>query len=500
MMKKLPFLFLLSILLFVGCQKEFDKDPEIKLERAFKERLRLINRPVDVVPGNGFKTYPAADLGFQFTLIAEVDAPELNGQTLQATHVAIEGNLAYVSYNMIGPQSKGALDVINISDPASPLIVKTLLFDKKDINTVGLFNGMIVLAGQDSNGAFYGFIDPDDPQDLLQVHRLNSYSAIGHTVKDDLLYVISGINGGLTVVDASGNEEYFPFYDARSVAVSEEVYVLTREKIYALNNDEITLDPGYVQAESKAELDVSDHLLFAALNRGGAHIYNAADLTLMQVIPRPTKPDGSNSENYVTNSVAFNDPLLLLGNGGAGITVHKKVWSESTGQESFIPFGFFDFGGSLSANFVKSKGDYIFVATGLGGLKILTILQDEVEEDCNWTNETAFAGSNAGNGPAWWFYFDNTTENIQHPIYAGRKLVDGAFAHYVDGVMTIELGPKMVLHNVSESVKIQGYNQGQLPQFRPPAGLFTTYKGNELVVEIDYYPYYVIHLDVKVCK
>lgn len=485
---------LIGIFIFLfGCQK----DPEVaKYDDQPKSRLKVKNQVIRVVPVSGLKTFQAEELGFIFTLVAEVDAPEVSGQTVQATHVAIEDNMAYVSYNMRGPQNMGALDIIDITNPALPVIVKTLIFENKDINSVGLFNGQVVVAGQDSNGAFYGFVDLDDEENTLEVHRLVSHSAVGMTISDELVYVVSAKNGGLTIIDGEGTEAFFPIFDARSVAVGEEVFVLSKEKIQNMNGGEIILDPDYVQNASKADLEISEQYLFAALNRGGTHIYDAGALSLLHAIPKPATPDGSDPENYVTNSVSFNDPLMFLANGGAGIAVNKRVWNEGTEQDDFIEFGYFDFGGPLSSNFVKSRGNFIFVATGLGGLKILTFFE---EEECNWTMETAFAGSDAGGGEAWWYYFDNTS-GLTHPIYAGQNLVEGAYVQYLNGIMTIELGPNMMLRDVQEAVKIQGYNEGELPSFRPPAGLFTTYKGNDLVIEIPYYPYYVIHLDVMICN
>jgi hypothetical protein len=232
------------------------------------------------------------------------------------------------------------------------------------------------VAGQDSNGAFYGFIDPDDEENNLDVYRLPSHSAMGLFINNDLLYFVSGRHGGLTIVDAEGNQEFFPVFEVRSVAVGEEVYVLSQEKIQTLSGTEVMLDPEYVQSASKADLEFSVEFVFAALNRGGAHIYNTADLSLLQAIPRPAIPEGGNPENYVTNSLSFNNPLLFLANGGAGIAVNQREYATESSPDEFIEFGYFDFGESVSSNFVKSNRSMVFVATGMGGLKILTFYED----------------------------------------------------------------------------------------------------------------------------
>ncbi len=124
-------------------------------------------------------------------------------------------------------------------------------------------------------------------------------------------------------------------------------------------------------------------------------------------------------------------------------------------------------------------------------------LKDCQPEECYWTNETAFGGAYFGEGNAWWYYYTN--DGTQQPIYAGKRLVDGAFVHYINGKITINLGNNLTLANDNEAIKIQGYNIGFLPTSRPAAGHFT-YKGNSLEVTIPNYDYYVIHLDVKVKK
>ena len=375
-MKKLFTILFLAIFLIPGCQKEIERDAAPPVPELPKTRLQYKNQLINIVPGPGTKNLSLERLGYTFVLVAEVDAPEVNGQTVQATHVAIEGVTAYVSYNMRGPQNLGALDIIDISDPSFPVIIKTLVFENRDINTVGLYNGLIVVAGQDSNGAFYGFIDPEDEENNLEVHRLPSHSAMGLVISNDLIYLVSGKNGGLTIVDSEGNQEYFPVFEVRSVAVGEEVYVLSQEKIQTLSGTEVVLDPGYVQSASKADLEFSVEFVFAALNRGGAHIYNTSDLSLLQAIPRPSIPEGANPENYVTNSLSFNNPLLFLANGGACIAVNLREYATDTIPAEFIEFGYFDFGGPVSSNYVKSNRSMVFVATGLGGLKILTFYED----------------------------------------------------------------------------------------------------------------------------
>ncbi|TVQ89870.1 MAG: hypothetical protein EA393_06450 [Bacteroidetes bacterium] len=491
-MKRITLLALGLVLIFSGCQK--DAETEYISSDPVHPRISLKNQKIPVVPGFGLKTDPGEIIGYEFTLVAEVDAPVVDDQVVQATHVEIVGNWAFVSYNMRGSQHLGAIDIIDITNPANPLIIHTVEFDDKDVNTVGWYDGLVVIAGQNAEGAYYGFYDMD--KDSTGIHSLLSFSAMSMKVSDDLIHVVSGDTGGLSLIDITGVTDYFEFTDARSVAVHDDIFILTSSGIFNLTGGSTAIPSGYLQTGSKADLDITDCHLFAAVNRGGVYILNPNDLSVIQTLSKPIAPEGMDAEDFVSNSVSFNE-LLFIADGGAGIRVAGQSENE------FIEYGYFDFGGPLSSNFVKSAGNYVFVATGLGGLKILTF--EEVYDDCTWTPETAFGGSEPGGGPAWWYYIDNSVE-IMHPIYAGQELIEGAYItigrcdNDVYVTLTIELGENMMLRDVSEPVKIQGYNEDNLPSTRPPAGLFTTYKGNELVVEVPHYPYYVVHLDVKVCN
>jgi hypothetical protein len=156
---------------------------------------------------------------------------------------------------------------------------------------------------------------------------------------------------------------------------------------------------------------------------------------------------------------------------------------------------------------------------GSAGLSNLTFCfnlvpcEDNPPVECS--EETAFGGDSAGAGSGWWFAYD-TAEGGQQAIYAGQKLVEGAYVEVVDGVLTIELGANMKLQDVTceektnkkgvtttscsnEQVKVQAYDM--LPGSRPAAGLFTTYKGRDLSgIEVGSAAYVVIHLDVEVCE
>jgi hypothetical protein len=129
----------------------------------------------------------------------------------------------------------------------------------------------------------------------------------------------------------------------------------------------------------------------------------------------------------------------------------------------------------------------------------------------SWKGETAWGGYYVGprsdeylsNGnKAWWYYFDTEGPATQ-AIYAGQNLVSGASVTYDQnsGTITIVLEPNMRLKTGSETVKIAGYDEGELPASRPAMGSSNPnqiYAGTDLVISVVHYRYYAIHLDVEV--
>lgn len=131
--------------------------------------------------------------------------------------------------------------------------------------------------------------------------------------------------------------------------------------------------------------------------------------------------------------------------------------------------------------------------------------EDETPSGPDCKEQTAWGGNNGINidePGSWWYYYDTNGDETQ-TIWADQTINVGSvhISEPVNGqvTITIELTDGWQLQDDNEAVKIQGYAEGGLPNFRPAPGLFTTYKENELTVTVASYPYYAIHLDVQRC-
>ena len=136
-MKKVNLLLWSVILFAISCSDETtvfsDPQDEIQLE---KSDLILKNSVVydysgvldiaeeDIISGKSASSGKVDEAGdYPLTLVAQINAPSFNGgENLTATHVHVDGDYAYVSYNTAEEGYAGAIDIININNPLEPSV------------------------------------------------------------------------------------------------------------------------------------------------------------------------------------------------------------------------------------------------------------------------------------------------------------------------------------------------------------------------------------------
>ncbi len=415
-MKNIRFIItiLLGTLAFYSCQQ--DALISDKQEENFNElgnllintdgenlasRINYKDEIVPIVETNTSSILKSADdlqeidltKNYVFKLKAEVASPVYNDNTLQASHVTIHDNYAFVTYNTQGAKWLGGIEIFDITDEKNPVIISSAILDNTDVSAIDYYDGKIYIVGARGDYMEAGFSSPA----FLEVISLNesmafekvdtiidilSYVGTDIKVVDGIIYTTSGSAGTLTVFDAAYNMiSSQEISDIRSVdANSDNLYVLQgqegRVNVFGLSDGvyKETYNVGGANTpESKSEIAATNDYIFAALNEGGLSILNL-DGTIKQNIPRPETPEGSLDENNVTNSVSVNGDLVLIGNGESGVHIGGLI-KENDDNVSML--GAMQFNNYQSTNFVESKDNLIFVATGLGGLKILAISIDE---------------------------------------------------------------------------------------------------------------------------
>ncbi len=343
---------------------------------------------------------------YPLTLVAQVQPPSYSGggENLTASHVHIDGDYAYVSYNTVNEIYAGGIDIIYVGDPNRPRVTSRLYYTNADISSLQYDNGNVyAVGGVDSeksalatansfvaklpvfNGRFdfsggitYGFQE--------------GFVATDISVTNENVLMTSGKDGYVTAFDKNSLEiiTEAPYQDLRSVVAKEGRTMVLDASIGVLVLDDnlevtnqIAINSDFRVAD-KRTLDFSGNQIVVAEGERGAGIYNANTGAFQEYVPILIRPDDVADTNIVTNATALNDGALLMANGGAGLCL-----SEDNGSVDLV--GIIELDGSI--NYVASKGDYIFAASGREGLQIIKMNKPSEDLEARCADTPVYEGS-----------------------------------------------------------------------------------------------------------
>jgi hypothetical protein len=328
-------------------------------------------------------------------LIAALYPPEYNGEILQASHVRIVDHYAYVSYNTQGPRYLGGVDIVDISSPDNPELVSSVVFINKETNkgkdvssvdvkfsTSATSNTFLWITGADETleSAFAERYELNSSNQFESDQSLN-FSLKGYVGTDvrfynDKVYVTSGTGGGLTILDNQMKEvSFMNLENARSVDVNKDFIIALGGNPGHLYNPGIWDKEigGSADPEAKSILRLYNKFALVALGEKGLKCYNVSSnmpSTVISALPRPAVPEGESPSDYVTNGVSVSENgWVYIANGAGGLDIAKI---DTDGQ--LIWMGNVNLGASV--NFVEANANYVFVARGVFGLKILKVTEN----------------------------------------------------------------------------------------------------------------------------
>jgi hypothetical protein len=332
---------------------------------------------------------------FSLHLKAEVTPPSISGQILQATSVAIVGNLAVVSYNMVGNPYLGGVDVIDISNKNHPVLTSEALFQNTDVSAVTTSGVNVYLAEATGDTGFAApaaaeVVTLVGNQLVLTGNRrvgLSSFAATS-VASGTRVYATSGDAGSLFMIDPTlfTVTSSIPLHDARWVAVGggKVAVVQGTPGTLAVFNESNMSSVGNFPfagadiAQSKSQAELVGGKAFIAAGDSGVQVISVSTGLKVGAVPRPN-PDsiGLSPSVVVTNAVAIDQDLMFISNGEAGVYLAQgsQVFS-STGsetQQSITVQGKLRFGNLQSVNHVALQSGLLIIAAGLGGLKIVQI-------------------------------------------------------------------------------------------------------------------------------
>lgn len=420
---------IVAMLLFVGlffsCQSEKFEETDVDVVQTtdvvpyrinndagfLSNRITYINRTATIEPvisGISGRTTRSDVNGAQelyyWEHVAEVAPLVIDGNTLSATHITLADDKAYVSYHRQGNIHKGAVEIIDLSNPNFPEIISQASFLNSDINAVTSdFAGSnssrkIWLAMSDAiHGAQVFQIESQGGLITENYERVNlsnilegsgvSASANGITATNNYLYVTSGKTyGGTVVLDKNtlsglSSESY---QDAKYVAVngrgnnSKVVSLITGDNAsirvgnVGSNLETQPFDIGSIIHQNVVETYRGKSTMeFSPLSNNNIYVAKGEDGIALVDINNGTLVSESKGTMLVvgnTNGVTTDNDYVYAANGSDGISISPHPNS----GEKIEPIFYWDMAeNDASANFIMADGEWVFVAKGGGGFKIL---------------------------------------------------------------------------------------------------------------------------------
>ncbi len=397
--------YILSLFTLGGCGLLTNPQPDDRVlfendETVLEERVTYTSQviPIDPVEALGKGLGAAVADTVLLTLVAEVAPPSHDGITLQAADIVVKGTRAYVAYNVAGETFLGAVDVYNIARPDRPRLLSSALFTDTDINGIAVEDNSLYLAAATERADF------DSPAILeritLQAGRLTdeiaaidlpSFAATDVDVAGSWIYVTSGALGGqVSILDKSTftSRDAVAVEDARgvdtdagdvAVVAGTPARLLTFDRTLGTLVHDYSLD-GATIAFSKSTVEVKQGKAVAALGDGGTQIICLETGAVLETVAQPQVSDLDPAVT-VTNAATAYKRTLFMANGEGGVYVAVAA-SNFNGSDCAVDglrvLGRLRFDDLQSVNHVAYRQDMLFIASGLGGLKIVTV---EVNND-----------------------------------------------------------------------------------------------------------------------
>ena len=346
--------------------------------------------------------------GFSLRAVAHAPAPFVDGAQVQATDVLFSGDTLLVSYNFKGEPHRGALQIIDVSTPETPVLSYEIQMQDADLNRIRMYRDryLIVAAGTEETAAALLIFDLDGAPELIASLDLPSRQATMVTLYRDYALVTTGDEGGVLGVDLEdpSNPEMiftYPLSDARYVEVLSDSEVLivnggaqagiARISWSTLSQGALTFEaPTGLGNLAEQIMPVDQRLDLSGLSVGapswgflsGARFHLSADergLLTFSLTEGGLTETGTVPTQGDANAGAV-DPegrFALLANGQEGLL----MLDIQEGQPTQVLASFDTPGDHGSANTIAIKGSLVALADGLGGVKLLEahLLRDDDE-------------------------------------------------------------------------------------------------------------------------
>lgn len=366
------------MLLVSGCQllgiSDDAEEPLFEVTDDLSDRIYTQEQPQPRVDGKGSL--------FDLETVATIDAPEIEGRSTSATYLFADRKgqveAVFVGYITAGDPFGGGIDVLDVTDPTDVSASKSLISADLDVGA---------LAPRSKNHFYVaGAIDPDagavegvpfstpaavaevkvagDKAEIDNVVDLSSGSATDVGYANGSVYAVTGEAGHFyrlrNQLAVGGSQE---LVDLRSVTVSDDnVFILDgagqvyQGAIGGSSVDAFASAGEGISERSIAKIRYAEGRLYVALNTGGFVVLDAEDGS-----------EVARREDGTYNALTARGSYVFAANTTGGVNVFE--WTGDSDLEAVDTEKLDGF----QANYIAAAGDYLYVANGEEGVRILKV-------------------------------------------------------------------------------------------------------------------------------
>lgn len=351
--------------------------------QGLESRVDLNEQPVELVLGDG--PAPQAHL-VNLRRVATIQAPKLKSVSLTPTDVFLAGNLAYVSYCRVGDDYGGAVQIIDIQQPAKPKVIAELIQSDSDFYAIAGSQNRLFLAGSShhpdlSSGATVQglHLKPDGRglAESLGMLELPSFAGIDVAANDKQIFVLSGDKeGALARIDAETLEplNYFAV-NGRSVHLAQlasgetSVMVFKAGEMQVLTPDLSLKHTAALSGSSPSGTDdpVLDLRSGQAVLRsqlGEAIVFDLDALTIRDRVKTQSPKNVRRLKASASQTAHTQDQVRFVNEGRRGVSVTRM------GPKRIENLGTLK--ASSSTGLVRQQGCTVFMIDNQSRLNVLT--------------------------------------------------------------------------------------------------------------------------------
>ncbi|WP_152287294.1 DUF4114 domain-containing protein [Flavicella marina] len=384
-------------------------------EQSLSSRITYINRTATITPIINDASYSkkgslkaksvnGVEEMYYWEHVADVAPLIINEKFLSVTHITLNNNKAYISYHKQGDEHFGAIETIDLNNPNFPIIASRATFPRSDINAISSGpsaaspNVKVWLAMSNSkNGAQLYEIETDNGVYTDKHRRVNlsnifdtgiSASANGIASTSQFLYVTSGkTHGGTVKLNKSSLKalDFESYQNAKYIAANSfsgnpviASLVTGDNASLKINRDENDLNAtnfsiGEIFHQNVIETYRGKSTMeFSPKNSNNLYIAKGKDGIGLYDINNGVELNKSKGTMLIagnTNGVSTDIDYVYAANGSDGISISPHPTNQN---EDICPIFYWDLAEEdASANYIIADGEWVFVAKGKGGFKIL---------------------------------------------------------------------------------------------------------------------------------